>query len=197
MRKAKLVALALGALLVGSGTSTAAAQSRIIGTNEVRADTLLATVNAESGVSHCQDPERFPAGTAALLLSLQPTGGRGPAVRVTARRLQRGGLVASGARRAGWSEAFVVVPLRRVVRHAARVRLCMTIAPGAPIAMHGTTDPATHPGEPYGPRVHVDFLRATAPHRVSVHRSADTPAIERVAELLGVALGLAEHTLGG
>jgi hypothetical protein len=197
VRGIRLAGLLLGALLVALGTTAAHAEMRLLGSDRVRVDRVLAN-SGHSGIEHCQAPERVPAGTTALLLSLSPREGFGPAVSVELRRFLHGERRLTDGRRApGWTEGFVLVPLRRPVRRTILAEVCLTAAPGAAVSVHGTSGPPLRREEPNGPRLRVDFLHMATARRVTVRQSTDTSAVTRAAELLGAAFGLVVHVLGG
>jgi hypothetical protein len=189
--RAVRVALALGlaALAVSIAVTLPHASRRLLGSNDVR--TLVGfEADPVRVLRLCQREELLPRGTAAVRLSLSAVRRPGPAVRVSA--VAGGRQVAGGSRAAGWRQAALVVPLRRIVARDVVARVCVAIAAGPPVNVAVTAAP----GEGVT-RLRIDELPAgrdswwsflpTIVHRIGLGHAWSGPSVALAVALLTLA----------
>ncbi|MGA2470461.1 MAG: DUF2142 domain-containing protein [Solirubrobacteraceae bacterium] len=126
---------AFGLLVIGLAliATLSATHRPVLGTDSW--GTSVSTPPRGHGVV-CQPHETLPAETDAIRVSISPAGaGGGPALRLSALRGTR--TIAAGSLRAGWRGKSATVPLAPRVIAAAPVRICIAIAAGHPVVLHG------------------------------------------------------------
>jgi hypothetical protein len=132
---------------------------RIISTNYVTVTQELGLFREHATV--CQGPERLPAATAAVRLSLSTIAHVGPAVSVALS--SQGRLVATGHRNAGWASGALTLPLHPPVATPVDAKICLTRGSGGmPVELVGDGArgplPATVNGKPLAGRLRVEYL---------------------------------------
>jgi hypothetical protein len=146
-----LVAIAVGLTLERSPTT-------VIATNGIAEEAELASTT--NSARACQTGETLPAGTTAIRLALVAEIGPRIEVNVTS----DGTAITHGARRSGWADAAVTVPVERVSRTTTGAKVCFAL--GRPLEMVrilGGKTPAstaaTVDGQALPGRVAIEYVR--------------------------------------
>jgi hypothetical protein len=153
-------AVGLAALAAGVAVTLARADVRPLSTNDVIVQVPVSNLDGDHRV--CQDGERIPAGTAAVMATIVPSARRRAAMSV---EIATGGATVASGTASRWQDNAAVVTLRRVVAADVAGRVCLEIRTrGEEVTLVGAsagegTD-AVADGERLGGRVRFEYLRS-------------------------------------
>ena len=194
-RVAVVAVLGLVALEAGLAVLLSSESVRYAGTNDVGGRALL-TQSSGTRERVCQVGELLPRDTSTIRLSLQATGGPGPALALTASR--HGTVLTRGTRAAGWKGQMATIPVRWVAHSTDGVRICVTLGRRGAVNLRGgriklpelVRPEAELDGTPVGGRVRIEYLKpgrdswwsyaGTVLHRMGLGRAwpgAGTPLL--------------------